>query len=430
MPNVKSDRLLKPSEELDLEAKYSIVLTEVGVLRKRNADLITRLENLSESRDHLLDENREQERLITQLQETINHGGKNEYLLRLEKKLEEAEKLIAIQEQELEDARVDGERRNKELASIKYSRDLEIQDKFKELEVENSALLKRANKVDHYEKKLAQQNAIERENTRLREQLDVLQENQKDYDKVHMENELLKTTRSEYMKVLEGQENTITDLKNKIMRLEEEIRLRADEMELALERQRHDEKYINELQERANSQSPAEPSGGFSLEDELNRSDSPQEPSPQLEISRLRAELQVLKSNDGGKANAELRSELQKSEMEVRRLREKTQELKEAHAVTQDQLSTIMGDKSLITSDEALVLAVDKMMEIGRFQLTLDDFHRDRAKSAGQSLYRDATLEIEKLNQRINELSAKLTSVERDLLRARADCMLLSFWHA
>ncbi|KAA8573599.1 hypothetical protein EYC84_005182 [Monilinia fructicola] len=57
-----------------------------------------------------------------------------------------------------------------------------------------------------------------------------------------------------------------------------------------------------------------------------------------------------------------------------------------------------MGDKSLITSDEA-----------------------DRAKSAGQSLYRDATLEIEKLNQRINELSAKLTSVERDLLRARAD---------
>ncbi|KAA8573600.1 hypothetical protein EYC84_005183 [Monilinia fructicola] len=216
VPNVKSDRLLKPSEELDLEAKYSIVLTEVG-------------------------------------------------------------------------------------------------DKFKELEVENSALLKRANKVDHYEKKLAQQNAIERENTRLREQLDVLQENQKDYDKVHMENELLKTTRSEYMKVLEGQENTITDLKNKIMRLEEEIRLRADEMELALERQRHDEKYINELQERANSQSPAEPSGGFSLEDELNRSDSPQEPSPQLEISRLRAELQVLKSNDGGKANAELRSELQKS---------------------------------------------------------------------------------------------------------------------
>ncbi|RAL61573.1 hypothetical protein DID88_009612 [Monilinia fructigena] len=398
VPSVKSDRLPKPSEELDLEAKYSIVVTDHAALKKRNADLITRLENLSESRDHLLDENREQERLITQLQETINHGGKNEYLLRLEKKLEEAEKLIAIQEQELEDARVDGERRNKELVSIKYNRDVEIQDKFKELEVENSALLKRANKVDHYEKKLAQQNAIERENTRLREQLDVLQENQKDYDKVHMENELLKTTRSEYMKVLEGQENTITDLKNKILRLEEEIRLRADEMELALERQRHDEKYINELQERANSQSPAEPSGGFSLEDELNRSDSPQEPSPQLEISRLRAELQVLKSNDGGKANAELRSELQKSEMEVRRLRQKTQELKEAHAVTRDQISAIMGDKSLLPSDEA-----------------------DRARSAGQSLYRDATQEIERLNHKINELSAKLTSVERDLLRARAD---------
>ncbi|CCD48617.1 hypothetical protein BofuT4_P110010.1 [Botrytis cinerea T4] len=291
------------------------------------------------------------------------------------------------------------ELKNKELVSIKHTRDLETQDRLKELEVENSALSKRANKVDHYEKKLAQQNAIEKENARLREQLDVLQENQKDYDKVHMENELLKTTRREYMKVLEGQENTITDLKNKGMALEEELRSRMEEIELHLERQRHDEKYINELQERVDSHSPEEPSGGgFSLEDELNRSDSPNEPNQQLEISRLKAELQVLKSNEGGKANAELRAELQKAEMEIRRLREKTQELKEAHAISQDQISTIMGDTSFLPTDEA-----------------------ERAKSSGQSLYRDATKEIERLNQAINELNAKLTSSERDLLRARAD---------
>lgn len=396
---------------------------EHAALKKRNADLITRLENLSESRDHLLDETKEQDRLIKQLQETVNHGGKSEYISRLEKRLEDSEQLIANQEQQLEDARVNRELKNKELVSIKHTRDLETQDRLKELEVENSALLKRANKVDHYEKKLAQQNAIEKENARLREQLDVLQENQKDYDKVHMENELLKTTRREYMKVLEGQENTITDLKNKGMALEEELRSRMEEIELHLERQRHDEKYINELQERVDSHSPEEPSGGgFSLEDELNRSDSPNEPNPSLEISRLKAELQVLKSNEGGKANAELRAELQKAEMEIRRLREKTQELKEAHAISQDQISTIMGDRSFLPTDEALVTAVDKMMNIGPFQLTLDDFHRERAKSSGQSLYRDATKEIERLNHAINELTAKLTSSERDLLRARADC--------
>ncbi|KAI9647522.1 hypothetical protein NHQ30_003907 [Ciborinia camelliae] len=421
VPNIVNHPVTHPQDELALEEKFSIVATDHAALKKRNADLITRLENLSESRDILLDENKEQERLIEQLQETINHGGKTDYILRLEKRLEDSEKLIASMEQQLEDARVNRERSNKELVSIKNTRDLEVQDRFKELEVENSALLKRANKVDHYEKKLAQQNAIERENTRLREQLDVLQENQKDYDKVHMENELLKTTRSEYMKVLEGQENTITDFKNKAMRLEEELRLRAEEIEINLERQRHDEKYIQELQERIDSQSPEEPSGGFSLEDELNRSDIPNEPSPQLEISRLKAEIQVLKSNVGGKANAELRIELQKSEMEVRRIREKMQELKEAHAVTQDQISTIMSDRSLLPTDEALVLAVDKMMHIGPFQLTLDDFHRDRAKSAGQSLYSDATQEIERLNQKIIELTAKITSSERDLLRARAD---------
>lgn len=378
--------------------KFSIVINDHAALKKRNADLITRLENLSESRDHLLDENKEQDILIKQLQEMINHGGQNEHILRLEKRLEDSEQLIATQEQQLEDARVNRELKNKELVSVKNSRDLEIQDRFKELEVENSALLKRANKVEHYEKKLAQQNAIEKENARLREQLDVLQENQKDYDKVHMENELLKTTRGEYMKVLETQEHTITDLRSKGMRLEEELRLRLEEIEVHLERQRHDERYINELQERLDSQSPEEPSGGLSLEDELNRSDSPHEPNPQLEISRLRAELQVLKSNEGGKANAELRSELQKSEMEVRRLREKTQELKEAHAVTQDQLATIMGDRSLLSTDEA-----------------------ERAKSAGQSLYSDATQEIKRLNQAINELNGKLTSSERELLRARAD---------
>ncbi|TGO75935.1 hypothetical protein BELL_0184g00170 [Botrytis elliptica] len=422
LPDLEAHRIAKPYDALDLEEKYSAVSMEHAALKKRNADLITRLENLSESRDHLLDETKEQDRLIKQLQETVNHGGKSEYISRLEKRLEDSEQLIANQEQQLEDARVNRELKNKELVSIKNTRDLETQDRLKELEVENSALLKRANKVEHYEKKLAQQNAIEKENARLREQLDVLQENQKDYDKVHMENELLKTTRREYMKVLEGQENTITDLKNKGMALEEELRSRMEEIELHLERQRHDEKYINELQERVDSHSPEEPSGGgFSLEDELNRSDSPNEPNPSLEISRLKAELQVLKSNEGGKANAELRAELQKAEMEIRRLREKTQELKEAHAISQDQISTIMGDRSFLPTDEALVIAVDKMMNIGPFQLTLDDFHRERAKSSGQSLYRDATKEIERLNHAINELTAKLTSSERDLLRARAD---------
>lgn len=399
LPDLDPHRIAKPYDALDLEEKYSAVSMEHAALKKRNADLITRLENLSESRDHLLDETKEQDRLIKQLQETVNHGGKSEYISRLEKRLEDSEQLIANQEQQLEDARVNRELKNKELVSIKHTRDLETQDRLKELEVENSALSKRANKVDHYEKKLAQQNAIEKENARLREQLDVLQENQKDYDKVHMENELLKTTRREYMKVLEGQENTITDLKNKGMALEEELRSRMEEIELHLERQRHDEKYINELQERVDSHSPEEPSGGgFSLEDELNRSDSPNEPNQQLEISRLKAELQVLKSNEGGKANAELRAELQKAEMEIRRLREKTQELKEAHAISQDQISTIMGDTSFLPTDEA-----------------------ERAKSSGQSLYRDATKEIERLNQAINELNAKLTSSERDLLRARAD---------
>ncbi|KAF7874721.1 uncharacterized protein EAF02_008698 [Botrytis sinoallii] len=399
LPDLEAHRIAKPYDALDLEEKYSAVAMEHAALKKRNADLITRLENLSESRDHLLDETKEQDRLIKQLQETVNHGGKSEYISRLEKRLEDSEQLIANQEQQLEDARVNRELKNKELVSIKNTRDLETQDRLKELEVENSALLKRANKVEHYEKKLAQQNAIEKENARLREQLDVLQENQKDYDKVHMENELLKTTRREYMKVLEGQENTITDLKNKGMALEEELRSRMEEIELHLERQRHDEKYINELQERVDSHSPEEPSGGgFSLEDELNRSDSPNEPNPSLEISRLKAELQVLKSNEGGKANAELRAELQKAEMEIRRLREKTQELKEAHAISQDQISTIMGDRSFLPTDEA-----------------------ERAKSSGQSLYRDATKEIERLNHAINELTAKLTSSERDLLRARAD---------
>ncbi|CCD48616.1 hypothetical protein BofuT4_P110000.1 [Botrytis cinerea T4] len=215
LPDLDPHRIAKPYDALDLEEKYSAVSMEHAALKKRNADLITRLENLSESRDHLLDETKEQDRLIKQLQETVNHGGKSEYISRLEKRLEDSEQLIANQEQQLEDARVNRELKNKELVSIKHTRDLETQDRLKELEVENSALSKRANKVDHYEKKLAQQNAIEKENARLREQLDVLQENQKDYDKVHMENELLKTTRREYMKVLEGQENTITDLKNK-----------------------------------------------------------------------------------------------------------------------------------------------------------------------------------------------------------------------
>jgi protein HOOK3 len=413
----------EPKDDLAWETKYGELSEQHAAVKKRNADLISRLEHLSASRDDLQERFEEQQRQTELLQAAVNQEGKSGYLQDLERRLEEANELIQSQEQQLYDARVTRERQNKELLSLKNSQSQESQDTISILRVENEALAKKANMVDHYQKKLAQLNTIEKDNARLREQLDVLQENQNDYDRVYQQNEIYQATYEEFRRTMQVQENNLIDLRASKQAIEEELMNRIQQVEILQDRQRHDEKFIEDLQEKLNTQQPEAGSPklaattGFSLEDELSRGDV-SESNLELTISRLRAENQVLKSKAGGKTNAELRVQLQDAQKTIQDYIEKAQRMREDQVRTQDQLSSVLSQ----LSGEGSVAAVEISMNSGLIRILTNDYHREDATSKGHSVFETANQEIATLKQKNSELIAKVSSLERDLLAVRADC--------
>ncbi|PQE33762.1 microtubule binding protein [Rutstroemia sp. NJR-2017a WRK4] len=417
----------EPKDDLAWETKYGELSEQHAAVKKRNADLISRLEHLSASRDDLQERFEEQQRQTELLQAAVNQEGKSGYLQDLERRLEEANELIQSQEQQLYDARVTRERQNKELLSLKNSQSQESQDTISILRVENEALAKKANMVDHYQKKLAQLNTIEKDNARLREQLDVLQENQNDYDRVYQQNEIYQATHEEFRRTMQVQENNLIDLRASKQAIEEELMNRIQQVEILQDRQRHDEKFIEDLQEKLNTQQPEAGSpklaatSGFSLEDELSRGDV-SESNLELTISRLRAENQVLKSKAGGKTNAELRVQVQDAQKTIQDYIEKTQRMREDQVRTQDQLSSVLSQ----LSGEGSVTAVEISMNSGLIRILTNDYHREDAASKGHSVFETANQEIATLKQKNSELIAKVSSLERDLLAVRADLAAMS----
>jgi protein HOOK3 len=96
------------------------------------------------------------------------------------------------------------------------------------------------------------------------------------------------------------------------------------------------------------------------LEEELEQSDDAG-PNYALENSRLKAEIQVLKSSNAGATKATLRIELEDVERIRKRLEENLRDLTEKHTIGQIQLNAMIGN----SSGEKLVQAIDCVMNFG-----------------------------------------------------------------
>ena len=211
---------------------------------------------------------------------------------------------------------------------------------------------RKANQVDHFKRKLERQVAVEGENLRLREQLEVLEANQVAFDKVHEDNQRIKSTLKEYQKKFESYEMQIVEHSNQKNVLENELRLQNAIVEEMTERQRHDEKYMRELQESLRTgagsgipDSPSAPAAGLSLEEELEQSDDPTR-NYVLEISRLKGEIMALKDSARRTDDVTLRDDLAESERVKKRLQDNLFELTEKHALTQEQLNAVISSSA------------------------------------------------------------------------------------
>lgn len=418
----------KLTKDLDLaaEAAHAKTVAELEALRKRHADFMTRFERLKDGHDQVLSQLQEANRELEALRSSSD-DSKAHFISRLQVQLEEANDLIATQEQQIESDRVIKERDQKELVSLRpaAARLLESEDRLKELKNDIATLTKKANMVDHFKAKLEQQKSIERENDNLRRRIDVLEENQKEFDRVHEENAKHIKTAAEYEKRFSSYENEYVQISTQKKNLEEELRNQFDEVSKLQSRQQHDEKFIESLQEQIRTNAAAPPlspdsprrrPAGLSLEEELEQSGD-SHPNYALEISRLRAENQLLKSATAGTINATLRIELEEAERVRKRLEESLRGLVEKNAISQMQLNAMISN----SSGEKLVQAIDHLMNVGLLQILTDEFYRNDAVTTTRKLYLDANQELTSTKSRLAEIQAELSSRDRELLSVRAD---------
>jgi protein HOOK3 len=413
--------------------------SEYRKLKARHETLITQHEHLKMGHEELKDLYTKTDSRARAL-ETLHQDGTQEgYIKDLQARIEENDNLIATQEQQLEDYRISKEKQERELNSLRpYAvRVRELDDECKMLKSENDSLAKKANMVDHFQRKLESLNATERENTSLRQRIDTLQDNLKDYDKVYLENEKLKNTLPEYEKKFSDYEMEATNLNAMCSMYKNNLRTKEVEIETLNARQASDERFIQELQEtiRAGNpatfspNSPAGGSGNLTLEEELAQAPDPT-PNYLLEISRLQAENQLLKSGSAGTTNATLRVDLEESERKCQRLAENLRNLTEQQAVTQKQLEAVLKT----STNEKYVQAVDNAMKAGPFKMLTEEFYRDSAIASTRDLERKAAEELKVAKAKLADAQSELTSQYRDLLAAKADCTLnphvyVSYWN-
>ncbi|KAH8803235.1 hypothetical protein F5884DRAFT_501145 [Xylogone sp. PMI_703] len=385
--------------DLALEADHADLLAEYRDLQKRHADFQARFEDLQSSYDHLIEEFKEKDHLLRTLEDSKN-GETNEYVKRLRKELQEANDLIASQEQQMELDQATRDKHQKELDHLraKVDRLTEIEDQVSELRTENLNLSRKANMVDHFQKKLEAQSIVEKENARLRQRLENLEEIQKDYDKVFEENQKLLTTIQEYQRRFNSYELHVVELGNQKKVLEDELRRREAQITSLTDKRAQDERYIQDLEEqiRADSQtmqpvSSAEHEGGggfLTLEQEL------EETNTDAEVNRLKTENQLLKSSAGGTSNAVLRVELEEADGRIKRLEARYNDLEEKYIIAQEQVQAMVDTTSGDKNENVINT---------------------------RNLYLEASKELTAAKAKVNELTTELSSKERELLSAKTD---------
>ncbi|TVY68808.1 Protein Hook-like protein, partial [Lachnellula suecica] len=409
--------------QLALEEEHAKLLTNFNELKKRHADYITRFRRLGESHAELQEHSSEIESQLRTLQASDNNDT-TDYIKELNSQIQEANELIANQEQQAETDRVTKDRQERELHTLRPLKQklVDTEDMVNELKAENTTLARKANKVDHYQKKLENLQNIEKENVHLREQIETLELNMREFDKINHDKLRMETTIREVRILTANLETENVELIQSKIRLERQIKDRDIQIQKFLERQQHDERFIKDLQENngdmpQNEDPPSPSNPKLTLEQELEQSGDPT-PNYSLEISRLRAENQVLKSSAGGTSNADLRIELEESDRLRKRLVENFQELTEKYAISEQQLNAALSS----STGEKLVKNFDFVLQLNpSYRILTDDFYRDKAFSNLQKLHLETIAELSSTKSKLKETQTELAVRGRELLTVKAD---------
>ncbi|TDZ25134.1 hypothetical protein Cob_v001912 [Colletotrichum orbiculare MAFF 240422] len=386
--------------DLAMEADNIRLRSDLDKKGKLLADMETRLGHLQESYDDLKDEVVAKGRELEAFHSAQDGAGK-EVIRSLELKLREQDELIANQEAQAEDDRIAKERLASELTALKIkTQKLEaLDDEVKELRFKNEELSRKANMVERYKQKLEAQSTLSKEMDNLLYEKEQMQRDLIEYEKVLKRNQALEQTNEQYASKLRDYELQYVELDAQRRALHDDTtQLRARLASLDAQRL-SDERLIAELQDQINSgtgpsaMSPDAVSAGFSLEQELDSAGSSAPPNLSLEVSRLKAENNLLRSGMGSASeNARLRQELEEERRQRERIQATYNETFEKHQLAEAQVSALIG-----SGGENEVL--------GNLKIQIAQM----------------THELQTEKRKLMEVQAQLADKDRELLSARTD---------
>ncbi|MBE3109833.1 MAG: hypothetical protein IMZ46_04845, partial [Acidobacteria bacterium] len=396
--------------ELAFEQERATLRSQLEVAKKQHADTLTRLEYLQDSYDTLTREEAKLQRELEVLQKASQDGESGSQLVKSHQaKINELEDLISSQEMKLEDDRLLREALQSQVKTLgeKAERVERMDDDVRELKHENNELRRKANTADRLKTKLEQQRGLETEVENLRYEKDQLLKGTQESDRFHGKKiAALEKTIQEVRSTQSGSEETLFILNSQKRALEDEISLLKAEVSQLQEMRSHDERFITELQEQMSH------SGGQSLEDELEG--TPSASIPSLEVSRLRAENELLRRNaDSGDA----RLELEEAQRKLAELQGRYTEIVEQHAVAQDQVSALVNDAAGEGSVKKRSEALSELQAV----LLNDEMYRTRAFGELKKQLMQAVLDHQREKNRADDLEMQLADRDRDLLMARTE---------
>lgn len=350
-------------------------------------------------------------------------------IVNLQRQLQESNDLIASQEQLLNAIESTKRQESNELASLRAdSKKLaKLDDEVRELKTENASLARKANRADHFEKKIESLVSTQKDNEKLKETNEILMANMKEWDHVHAEMAKSQQTVERYQKMHSNQELDIVELERRIKIYQQETTKQKEEIEMLKSQKDSEERfYVEKIEELTGGhhESPDSPSAPatLTLEQELEYDGEPV-PNYMLDLSRLKAENQLLKNTAGGVTNASLRIELEEAERARTQLEERYRKLTEEHAIVQEQMSAVASN----SSSEKLVTIINGLMSIRKVHILTSEFYRDQVIETTRKLYLEAKNELSVIKTQLAQLQLEITAKDRELLSTKADRKYILF---
>ncbi|KAL2753661.1 hypothetical protein ACRALDRAFT_2080230, partial [Sodiomyces alcalophilus JCM 7366] len=414
--------------DLALEEENASLVSQLDRKMKLLADMETRLAHLQESYDSLKEEAERQARELEDFH-NAQSGAASQVIQALETKIREQDELIASHEAQAEELRIASERLAGEISGLssKANKADDLEDEVKVLRYRNDELSRKANMVERYRQKLEAQGDLQKEIDNLMYEKEQMQRDLLDYEKILKRNEALEDTNNKYASKLQDYETQFIEMDTTRKREYSEM-LQLRELIRTLEAQRKsDEDFIGELQDQINNgvvhsigdKSSEFTNPGFNLEQELENAKDVA-PNLSLEISRLKAENQMLRSTAGsGPEVARIRHELDDERVQHKRLQEKYRNVYEKRNVADAQVSALMQD----LPQERLVQWVERLYPSGHGKLKVltQEYFSTKVFNELKAQLKKAEEELKAERELARDLRTKIVDRDREILAARTD---------